>query len=540
MTTATADFTKRLDQTADDTEALLAKLLSDTLLPDEIVRPKRLMDAMRYSSLNGGKRLRPFLVVESSAVFGVPRDAALLVGAALECIHCYSLIHDDLPAMDNSDLRRGRPTLHKNTDDATAILAGDGLLTLAFDIVTRDEIHKDATVRLLLTRALARASGIGGMVGGQILDLAGEGRFGDREPVDVARVQQMKTGALLRYGCIAGAILGQSTPKRISGARRLRPRARRGLPDRRRSARRRRRRRGARQAGRRRMRRSARPPSSPSSASTAPSSACAISWRGPIPRCRSSGRRGTYCGQPRTSSRSARTSAKQRQRMSKEFEEHLVRFRNLPLPVRVVYGRPRTFIALAVGVIAFLLLPGTLRLPTRLVVGWDVFAALYLLLAYIMMLRCDVAHIRRSAVLQDDGRFLILLLTAFGALASLGAIVFELGASKGNPAGLILAVVTIVLSWVLVHTAFALHYAHDFYRGKKPGGLQFPSGDAHEDADYWDFVYFSFVIGMTAQVSDVGITDKVIRRTATVHGIVSFVFNTALIALMVNIAGSAI
>jgi uncharacterized membrane protein len=226
--------------------------------------------------------------------------------------------------------------------------------------------------------------------------------------------------------------------------------------------------------------------------------------------------------------------------MSKEFEEHLVRFRNLPLPVRVVYGRPRTFIALAVGVIAFFLLPDTRRLATRLIVGWDVFAALYLVLAYIMMLRCDVGHIRRSAILQDDGRFLILVVTAFGALASLGAIVFELGASKGNPAGLILATVTIVLSWVLVHTAFALHYAHDFYRGRKAGGLQFPSGDAHEDADYWDFVYFSFVIGMTAQVSDVGITDKVIRRTATVHGIISFVFNTALIALMVNIAGSAI
>src|SRR5215208_4981729 len=207
MTTATADFAKRLDQTAEDTEALLAKLLSDTVLPDEIVRPKRLMEAMRYSSLGGGKRLRPFLVVESSAVFGVPREAALLVGAALECIHCYSLIHDDLPAMDNSDLRRGRPTLHKETDDATAILAGDALLTLAFDIITRDEIHNDATVRLKLTRALARASG----VGGQMLDLAGEGRFGDREPVDVARLQQMKTGALLRYGCIAGAILGQST-----------------------------------------------------------------------------------------------------------------------------------------------------------------------------------------------------------------------------------------------------------------------------------------------------------------------------------------
>ena len=215
MTTTTPpqDFAKRLDQTAEDTEALLAKLLDDTLLPDEIARPKRVMDAMRYSTLGGGKRLRPFLVVESSAIFGVARHAALLAGSALECIHCYSLIHDDLPAMDNSDLRRGRPTLHKKTDDATAILAGDGLLTLAFDIITRDEIHKDPTVRLLLTRALARASGIGGMVGGQMLDLAGEGRFGDREPVDVARLQQMKTGALLRFGCIAGAILGQSSAK---------------------------------------------------------------------------------------------------------------------------------------------------------------------------------------------------------------------------------------------------------------------------------------------------------------------------------------
>ncbi|UPK36106.1 polyprenyl synthetase family protein [Bradyrhizobium sp. 186] len=211
--TSPSDFAKRLDKTADDTEALLGRLLADDILPDEIARPKRLMDAMRYSSLNGGKRLRPFLVAESAAVFDVPREAALLAGAALECIHCYSLIHDDLPAMDNSDLRRGRPTLHKKTDDATAILAGDGLLTLAFDIITRDEVHRDANVRLLLTRALARCAGIGGMVGGQMLDLAGEGRFGDREPVDVARLQQMKTGALLRYGCIAGAILGQATAK---------------------------------------------------------------------------------------------------------------------------------------------------------------------------------------------------------------------------------------------------------------------------------------------------------------------------------------
>src|SRR3981189_2357438 len=215
MTTGTAlsDFANRLDRTAEDTETLLGKLLSDGLLPDEIARPKRLIEAMRYSSLDGGKRLRPFLVVESSAMFGVAREAALLAGAALECIHCYSLVHDDLPAMDNSDLRRGRPTLHKAYDDATAILAGDALLTLAFDIITRDEIHREASARLAFHRGVAPASGRGGMAGGQMLDPAREGRVGGREPVDVARLQQMKTGALLHYGCIAGAVLGQASPK---------------------------------------------------------------------------------------------------------------------------------------------------------------------------------------------------------------------------------------------------------------------------------------------------------------------------------------
>jgi uncharacterized membrane protein len=161
-------------------------------------------------------------------------------------------------------------------------------------------------------------------------------------------------------------------------------------------------------------------------------------------------------------------------------------------------------------------------------------------LVLIMMLRCDHRHIRQNAILQDDGRFLILMVTALGAFASIGAIIFELGASHRGGSELALATATIVLSWAAVHTAFALHYAHDYYRGSKPGGLQFPSGDEHDHADYWDFVYFSFVIGMTAQVSDVGITAKNIRRTATAHGIVSFVYNTALVALMVNIAASAI
>jgi uncharacterized membrane protein len=225
----------------------------------------------------------------------------------------------------------------------------------------------------------------------------------------------------------------------------------------------------------------------------------------------------------------------------KEPEDtHLVRFRNMSKPVRVVYARPRTFISMLVGVVAFVLVPDSVRLVTRLLTGWDIFVALYLLLVYTMVLRSGLAHIKRNAVLQDDGRFLILLVTAFGAFASIGAIVFQLGDTHRSVADLTLATVTIALSWAAVHTTFALHYAHEFYRGAKPGGLQFPSGDQHVDADYWDFVYFSFVIGMTAQVSDVGITDRIIRRTATAHGIISFVFNTALVALMVNIAASAI
>ena len=224
----------------------------------------------------------------------------------------------------------------------------------------------------------------------------------------------------------------------------------------------------------------------------------------------------------------------------KEFEERLARFRKLPMFVRVVVSRPRTFVAIAIAIVVFFLLPDSRRLVTRVLVGWDVFATVYLVLAYIMMARCGHEHIKPSAILQDDGRVLMMIVTQLGALASIAAIVFELGATKKSGPGMTLAVITIALSWTLVHTAFALHYAHDYYRGSKPGGLQFPSGDTSDHADYWDFVYFSFVIGMTAQVSDVGITEKRIRRTATVHGIISFVFNTALLALMVNIAASAI
>jgi farnesyl diphosphate synthase len=208
-----AVFGDRLGQVANDTDALLDRLLASAPVEEERARPARLLEAMRYASLGGGKRLRPFLVVESAALFNVPRQNSLMAGAALECVHCYSLVHDDLPAMDNDDLRRGRPTAHKAFDEATAILAGDGLLTFAFDILARPETHPDAEVRLKLVLALARASGLGGMVGGQMLDLAAEGRFdapskpGEQE---VKTLQAMKTGALLRFGCLAGAILGKA------------------------------------------------------------------------------------------------------------------------------------------------------------------------------------------------------------------------------------------------------------------------------------------------------------------------------------------
>ena len=210
-------FRQRLDQVAADTEHLLDRLLGTAPVEGECARPQRVMDAMRYVALGGGKRLRPFLVVETAALFKAPREQALMAGAALECVHCYSLAHDDLPAMDNDDLRRGRPTAHKKFDEATAILAGDGLLTFAFDILSRTATHPNAAVRIDLVMALARASGLGGMVGGQMLDLAAEGRFdgGKVTPLGVDQIrllQSMKTGALLRFGCIAGAILGQASP----------------------------------------------------------------------------------------------------------------------------------------------------------------------------------------------------------------------------------------------------------------------------------------------------------------------------------------
>ncbi|MCF6101118.1 polyprenyl synthetase family protein [Mesorhizobium muleiense] len=186
-------------------EALLRRLLDDRPLSGEIARPQRLMEAMRHGVLNGGKRLRPFLVMESAALFSADGEAALRVAAALECVHCYSLIHDDLPAMDDDDLRRGQPTVHKAFDEATAILAGDALLALAFDIIADEATMLPAERRAALVLALARAAGAGGMVGGQMLDL--EAERNRPEEAGIIRLQAMKTGALIRFACEAGAIV---------------------------------------------------------------------------------------------------------------------------------------------------------------------------------------------------------------------------------------------------------------------------------------------------------------------------------------------
>ena len=208
-----SDFNARLSAVAAETESLLDRLLAPEPVSGEIARPERLLAAMRHAMLGGGKRLRPFLLVETAALFGASRDGALLAGCALECVHGYSLVHDDLPAMDDDDLRRGRPTVHKAFDEATAILAGDALLTIAVDCMSRADVHADANVRIALVSALARAAGLGRMAGGQMIDLAAEGRFEKKRALgvhEIATLQAMKTGALIGFACRAGAILGQA------------------------------------------------------------------------------------------------------------------------------------------------------------------------------------------------------------------------------------------------------------------------------------------------------------------------------------------
>lgn len=179
------------------------------LLPQTDLAENRLFEAMRHGTLGGGKRLRPFLVMHSAALFNVDPSRARRVAAALEFVHCYSLIHDDLPAMDDAALRRGKPTVHKQFDQATAILAGDALLTLAFEILSENETHEDPRVRCELIRTLAKASGGHGMVGGQMLDLIAEDEeFGLGT---ISRMQRMKTGKLMAFACESGAILGKAS-----------------------------------------------------------------------------------------------------------------------------------------------------------------------------------------------------------------------------------------------------------------------------------------------------------------------------------------
>jgi farnesyl diphosphate synthase len=203
------------DSVSVDEAAAITVRLTDEILGRLLAAPPgleaRVYEAMRYSSLSPGKRLRPLLVLASAQLFGVARRSALQVAAAIEMVHAYSLIHDDLPAMDNSDLRRGRPTSHKQFDEATAVLAGDGLLTMAFEVLADPDTHGDPAVRIELVAALAAAAGAAGMVGGQMIDLIAE-----KQPLDIGaitRLQRMKTGALIAFSCEAGAILAKAAPE---------------------------------------------------------------------------------------------------------------------------------------------------------------------------------------------------------------------------------------------------------------------------------------------------------------------------------------
>ncbi len=202
------DFATRLSDAAAVTESTLDALLAENPLAGEIGRPERLVAAMRYASLGGGKRLRPFLVLEAARLFGIEGGGVARAAAAIECVHCYSLAHDDLPAIDDDDLRRGRPTTHRAFDEASAILAGDALLTYAFDILADPATHEDPRIRAALVLQLARAAGLGGMAGGQMLDLAAEGR--QLTETEILKLQSMKTGALIRASVAFGAIVADA------------------------------------------------------------------------------------------------------------------------------------------------------------------------------------------------------------------------------------------------------------------------------------------------------------------------------------------
>jgi farnesyl diphosphate synthase len=210
-----SDLGVALATAAAQIDAHLTAILADRRQGLEIARPKLLMAGMRHAALAGGKRLRPFLMMQTSALFGLAPESVVQAATALELVHCYSLVHDDLPAMDDDDLRRGQPTLHKLHDDAFAILAGDAMLTLAFGLLADRRAASSMRVRLALVRILAQTAGIGGMVGGQFFDLAAEGRYAGRmrrpkTAADVSRIQAMKTGALIEAACRMGGVIGKA------------------------------------------------------------------------------------------------------------------------------------------------------------------------------------------------------------------------------------------------------------------------------------------------------------------------------------------
>ncbi|MEM7057124.1 MAG: polyprenyl synthetase family protein [Pseudomonadota bacterium] len=210
-------FMDHLGSVASEVEALLDRLLTP---PAAIVDGEAVLwDAMRYATLGGGKRLRAFLAVESAGMFDLDRECALRAGASVECLHAYSLVHDDLPAMDDDDLRRGKPTTHKAFDEAIAILAGDALQTMAFEILSDPATHKDGAVRADLCRGLAHAAGGVGMVGGQMIDIAAETADDPFNLPTITRLQALKTGALIRFSAEAGGILAQHDDARTSLAK---------------------------------------------------------------------------------------------------------------------------------------------------------------------------------------------------------------------------------------------------------------------------------------------------------------------------------